>query len=135
VVDVDENILQVVDIYGANKTILKHTNDLKKGELELLKYARDNIPEDKKIEIAGDLEQGYWGYSILRRLNNDNDAGGEYKLSLKMIYVGKEAGKVNYVIYFNRGVFYQYWKDKLWENAELVYENEDGGILKYNIDE
>ena len=48
-----------------------------------------------------------------------------------MIYVGERANKVDYVVYFNRGYFYKYWKDKLWENAEVIYENADGGILQY----
>ena len=56
---------------------------------------------------------------------------GERKLSIKMMYVGKRAGKVDYMIYFNRGYFYNYYKDVLTENAEIVYENEAGGILKY----
>lgn len=134
-IDTDENIFQVVDIYGANKTILKNTKDLTQSELELLKYVRDNIPEDKIIEIAGDTEQGYWGYAILRIINDDDEHGGESKLTWKMIKVGLKAGKVDYILYFNRGVFYQVWKEILWENAELVYENEVGGILQYKKNE
>ncbi|MBO5478122.1 MAG: hypothetical protein J6A04_00065 [Clostridia bacterium] len=130
-VDEEENILQVADIYGVNKLILEKPKDLNTKELELLKYVRDNISEDKTIEIAGDAEQGYWGYVMLRRINDDDEHGGENKLSWKMIFVGERAGKVDYVVYFNRGYFYQYWKDKLWENAEAVYENEAGGILQY----
>jgi hypothetical protein len=135
VVDPDENILQVADIYGANKTILKKPKDLTQNELELLRYVKDNIPEDKSVEIAGDTEQGYWGYVILRRINDDDEHVGEAKLTWKMVKVGEEAGKVDYIVYFNRGFFYKYWKDKLWENAELVYENEDGGILQYQNNE
>ena len=130
-VDEEENILQVADIYGVNKVILERPRDLQRKELEILEYVKNNISEDKTVEIAGDAEQGYWGYSILRRINNDDKHSGEDKLSWKMIKVGERAGKVDYVVYFNRGFFYRYWKDELWENAEIVYENEAGGILQY----
>lgn len=130
-VDKEENVLQVADIYGVNKLILESSKDLNKAELEILKYVKDNIPEDKKTEIAGDAGQGYWGYVILRRINNDDKHGGEDKLSWKMIKVGERAGKVDYMIYFKRGYFYKYWEDEIWENAEVVYENEAGGILQY----
>ena len=64
-VDKDENIFQIADIYGANKTILKGSVDLTKKEIDLLKYVKENIPEDKTMEIAGDGAQGYWGYVML----------------------------------------------------------------------
>ncbi len=131
-INVNENMKAIVDIYGANKTILMDKPiDLNKGELDILRYVKDNINEDKKIEFAGEPEQGYWAYSILRRLNDDDKRTGEAKLTFKMIYVGERANKVDYVVYFNRGYFYKYWKDKLWENAEVIYENADGGILQY----
>jgi hypothetical protein len=134
-VDTEENALQVADIYGANKTILKHQKDLTQDEIALLKYVQDNIPEDKTIDIAGESEQGYWAYVMLRRLNDDDEHSGERKIAWKIKKIGEKAGKVDYIIFFNRGYYYQYWKDALWENAELVYENEAGGILKYQNNE
>ena len=133
VIDKEENILQIVDIYNANKTILKRPSDLNTEELELLKYMMKNIPEDKKVELAGDIEQGFWGYALTKRINDDEpNYWGKEKIEQKMIYVGRRAQKVDYVVYFNKGQFYQLWKNILWKNAEKVYENEAGGILKYN---
>lgn len=131
-VDQKENILQVADIYGANKTILKKSKDLNLEELELLRESLKIIPDDSKVEVAGDIEQGFWAYSITRRINNDDKHYGVEKLEYKMMSVGERAGKVDYVLYFNRGEYYQVYKKELWVNAELVYENDAGGILKYN---
>ncbi len=126
-----ENVLQVADIYNVNKAILKEEKDLKTGELEILKYVKDNIPEDKTIEVAGDMEQGFWTYSILRRINKDENKSGQFLLESKMMYVYRRTCKVNYLIYFNRGFYYKEYKDILEFNTEKVFENEYGGVLKY----
>ncbi len=129
----NENILQVTDIYLANKKILlEKPVDLTKDELEILKYAKENLEQDKLIEVAGNPEQGYWAYAITRRINDDEPKiRGETKLSVKMAHVGKRAGKVDYMIYFNRGFFYKYYQEVLLKDTEVVYENSAGGILKY----
>ncbi len=36
------------------------------------------------------------------------------------------------MIYFTKSEFYEKTKETLFENAEKIYENEAGGILKYN---
>lgn len=41
-------------------------------------------------------------------------------------------GKVDYIIYFKKAEFYIKTKEKLFDRAEIIYENEDGGIVKYN---
>lgn len=135
VVDKNENILQVADIYGANKTIFKNRKDLNLEEIEILRMSLKLIPKDSKTEIAGDIEQGAWAYSMTRIMNDDDKkhTGGQ-KIEYKMMYVGKEAGKIDYLIYFNRGKYYQIYKKILWENAEVIFENSSGGILKYNIE-
>lgn len=135
IIDKNEKFWQVADIYGANKTILESPKDVNKDEIELIRYFRNNIPEDAKIEVAGDYDQVFWEYSLIRRINKDIEDDGQVCLEKKTIYVGERAGKVDYVLFFNRGNFYIQWKDKLWENAELVYENDVGGILKYNTKE
>ena len=131
-VDTKEKIFQIADIYGANKTILQKEKDLNLDELEILKTSLKIISNDSKVEVAGDIEQGFWAYAITRRINNDDKHTGVEKLEYKMMSVGERAGKVDYVIYFNRGEYYQIYKEALWQNAKLVYENEAGGILKYN---
>ena len=132
-IDRDENILQVADIYGANKTILKKEKDLNLQEIELLKIADETIPKESKFEVAGNIEQGFWTYALIRRFNNDDDEHfGIEKLEYKMVVVGKKAGKIDYCLYFSRGEFYQKWKKELMKDAEIIYKNDAGGILKYN---
>ena len=132
-VDRDENILQVADIYGANKTILENENDLNLQEIELLKVANEIIPKESKFEVAGNIEQGFWTYALIRRINNDDDEHfGIEKLEYKMLELWKRIGNIDYCLYFNRGKYYQKWKKELLENAEIIYENDAGGILKYN---
>ena len=104
-------------------------------EIEILRMSLKLIPKDSKTEIAGDIEQGQWAYSMTRIMNDDDKKhNGVQKIEYKMIYVGKRAGKVDYLIYFNRGKYYQFYKEKLMKNAEVIYENGSGGILKYNIE-
>ena len=91
------------------------------------------IPKESKTEVAGDIEQGAWTYSITRIMNDDDEHMGGEKIQYKMIYVGKRAGKIDYLIYFNRGQYYQIYKEKLMKDGEIIYENGSGGILKYNI--
>ncbi len=134
VIDREENILQVADIYGANKTIYEHPKDLNLEEIEILKMSLKMIPEDSKTEIAGDIEQGAWAYSMTRIINDDDEHTGGNKIKYKMMYLGNRVGKIDYLVYFNRGEYYQFYKEKLWENAEVVFENGSGGILKYNIE-
>ena len=43
-----------------------------------------------------------------------------------------KVGIVDYMIYFNRSDYYEEAKDILFENGEIIYQNEMGGIIKYN---
>ncbi len=127
-----KNILQVTDIYTTNKAILAYREkDLTNEELEILRYVKDNIPEDKTIEVAGDTEQGLWTYAIIRRINKDVNESSQFFIENKVKTVYKRTCKVNYLIYFNRGLYYKEYKDVLEFNTEKVFENEAGGILKY----
>ena len=132
VVDEDENIFQVADIYGANKTILQGENDLNQEELNLLKYAKDNIPIESNLEVAGSVEQGFWTNSIVKPVDKDGKYIGRADQETYLIIVGLRVNKADYLIYFNRGYYYKLWKRLIWHNAEVVYQNSAGGILKYN---
>ncbi len=131
-IDKNENILQVADIYGANKTILQSPKDLTREELELIKYVEDNIPKEAKLEVAGSFEQVFWEYALIRRINKDLDIGGQNLLEAKAFCVVLNAKKADYVLYFNRGEYYKKWKNTLQKDAKIIYENEAGGILTYN---
>ncbi len=127
-----ENISQLLDIYQTNKIILMNTDkDLTTDEIEVLRYVNDNIPKDKTVEVAGDLKQGFWTYAMLRRINKDIDSSGQLLLEMKMMLIHREIGKVDYLIYFNRGEYYKKLEKLLVQNTEVVFENEAGGVLKY----
>ena len=39
---------------------------------------------------------------------------------------------IDYIIYFDKSEKYKQLEDKLFIDAEVIYENEAGGIVKYN---
>lgn len=51
---------------------------------------------------------------------------------MKYLKSPEKIGKVDYIIYFKKAEFYERTKETLFENAEIIYENEAGGIVKYN---
>ena len=121
-------------MFGANKTILKYKKtDFYKDELELLKYLKDNISYDNKVEIVGDMEQGYWAYTLTRYLNNKEQeytGKGQNGLTLKMINAKNDIEKADYIIYFNRTDYYKSLKERIHELGNIVFENSSGGIVK-----
>lgn len=138
--NVNENLLNVAEIFGVNKTmILDRPKDVNFDEIEILKYARDNLDFlYGDIEVLGEDEQTYWVYVLLRYVNYDEELdeygslyGGQEKLFMKYLNSMKKIGKVDYMIYFKRCEFYEKAKDKLFENAEILYENDAGGIVRY----
>lgn len=136
----DENILSVMEIFGANKTLLKYaTSDYNQEELEIISYAKQNLDFNSKIEIVSDHRTYFWSYVLLRYTDND-------EMFEERIYSGQDLlgekwskldekiknNKLDYVIYFNKSKKYASLKDILFENSEIIYQNESGGILKYN---
>lgn len=73
--NVNENIANIAEIFGVNKTlILKRKEDLNINEIEVLKYAKENLNfKENEIEVLADDEQVYWAYSILRYINYEED--------------------------------------------------------------
>ena len=134
----NEKLFNFVDIYGVNKTIILHREeDYNLKEIEILKYAKQNLDfENSTIEIMGDTEQLLWSYPLLRYANYDElfktYTYGQTRLELKAITAHEKIGKVDYMIYFNRSYYFKKAKDMIFDNGEIVYENEAGGIIKYN---
>lgn len=127
----DENIAAVTEIFGANKTILEDKKtDLYKEELEIIKYFVDNISYENKVEIVGDMEQGFWTYSLTRYVNKECFRKGQEGLERKMINVGKDIEDADYIIYFNRTSRYKRLEDKINKLGNTIFENEYGGIVK-----
>ena len=57
---------------------------------------------------------------------------GQAELTTKWVSLEKKINKVDYMVYFKKSKRYQEMKDILFENAQIIYQNEAGGILKYN---
>jgi len=133
----EENVFSVMEIFGANKTLLiKEKEKLDQDEIDILMYARKNLNYKSKIEVVSEGIQYYWSYALLRYVNYepilDTVTAGQRKLNLKSYYLYNKINRVDYMIYFNRSYRYNQLKDRLFKNAEIIYENEAGGILKYN---
>lgn len=130
----NETPAAVVEVFGANKTILKYKKtDLYKEELEVLKYFTDNISFDNKVEIIGDMEQGYWTYTLTRYINNKDGeitGRGQDGLTIKMLKTKDDMEDADYIIYFNRTNRYKAYKQRIHELGDIVFENEYGGIVE-----
>ena len=132
-----ENILKVTDIYGDNKTIIKETWIIyTQEEIEILKYVRDNIVNDKKvIQILGNKHQLLWGYPLLNYNNKfiTNGTNGHFALIKTLINIEQNMEYFDYLVYFNRSTFYDYYSKKLdlMKNGEVIYHNNAGGVIKY----
>ena len=131
-----ENIFAVMDIFGANKDILLNKQEeFNQKEIEILQYIKDNLDENLDIEFVTDENAYYWQYVILQHLNesdNNIEYEGQTKLLYKYQFLENRINEVDYIVCFYKSNKYNELKDKLLKNAEIIYENESGGILKYN---
>ena len=91
---------------------------------------------NSKIEVVADRKPYYWAYPILRYVNPEEGfnkiSKGQNRLNLKIYLLEGKINKVDYMIYFKKSDTYKKLEDKLFENSQIIYENESGGILKYN---
>ena len=130
----NERPTTVVEVFGANKTIIKNkVTDLYDGELEILKYFKDNISYENKVEVVGDMEQGYWAYTLTRYVNNKDDkitGRGQYGLTMKMVRTLKDIDDADYIIYFNRTSLYKALQQRIHKLGNVIFENKYGGIVK-----
>ena len=130
----DENILSVMEIFVANKTLLLEKEKLNQQEIDILIYARENLDYNKKIEVVSEGIQYYWSYQWLEYINEEEETekfSGQEKMNYKSYFLKDKINKVDYMIYFKRSKRYGELKEKLFNNAEIIYENSSGGILKY----
>lgn len=132
----EETIFSVMEIFGSNKTMLiKEEEKLNQDEIDILMYARENLDYNSEIEVVTRGIQYYWSYAFLRYINDETatkEYYGQHKMNWKSYLLGEKIGNVDYIIYFNRSKVYSLLEDRLFENAEIIYENEAGGILKYS---
>ncbi len=135
----NENALNLVEIFGINKTIISEGEiDYNQEEIEILKYVKENLDlSNDKIEFLANSEQIFWEYGMLNYVNYDKffenpNYSGQDKLTLKAMTSHQKIGKVNYMVYLNRSWYYnQVEEEALFENGEIIFENEAGGILKF----
>ncbi len=99
----------------------------------MLKYLEDNISYDNKVEIIGDMEQGYWAYTLTRYLNNKEQLytrKGQNGITLKMLNAKNDIEAADYIIYFNRTDYYKVLQQRIHELGDIIFENNFGGIVK-----
>lgn len=138
----DENIVDICDIFRANKTIIcKRKTGYLPDEIEIMKYAKNNIDFSKEdLEIICDPMQMYWSYDLLYYINyeewldvyNLTHNPPEFKFNAKFLTSFQKVGKVDYMVYFKKCNMYNLKKDILFEDGEIIFENEGGGIIKYD---
>ena len=129
-----ENVFSVMEIFGVNKDILKNKPTIyTKEELDVLMYAKENLDFNSEIEVVSD--DYVWTYVLLRYINKEptleGKKWGESYLIGKYSMLPEKMNNVDYIIYIKQSNCYKYFEDVLFENAEIIYENEAGGILKY----
>ena len=131
-----ESVISVMEIYGANKDLLLNKEkEYNQKEIEILKVAYESLDNSFEFEIITDETAYYWQYVILEHLNKEDAQikyNGQKKLAYKFQMLEESIQEVDYVIYFNKSKKYKQLEDKLFIDAEIIYENDAGGILKYN---
>ena len=131
-----ESIITVMEIFEANKDLLLNKDkEYNQEELKILKFAKENLDFNSEVEVITDETAYYWQYVILQHLNKNDEYieyAGQKKLLYKFQMLEDAIDKVDYMIYFNKSKKYKQLEDKLFVDAEIIYENESGGILKYN---
>lgn len=72
-------------------------------------------------------------WEMLIERNTQNMHGKKQKgLAIIQETLNEDTANNNYIIYFTRSEKYKELENKLFKNAEIIYKNNGGGILKYN---
>ena len=126
-----ENPITIMDIYGANKDIiLNSSTEYTCSEIELLKYIMDNYDLENDYLIVGNLE---WGYSFTQHLASNEKTENKYgqnRFDATWLEYDNLIDSCKYIIYFNRTANYKLHKDKVFENAKVIYSNNVGGLVE-----
>ena len=97
---------------------------------------KNNLDLNLKIEFITDENAYYWQYVLLDYIYKEGKfvgkSGGQGELTTKWAYLEKKVKNIDYMVYFKKTQRYKKMEDILFDNAEIIYENEAGGILKYN---
>lgn len=129
-VTTDESLIDVMEIYGLNKTILMEIeSDLTVAEINILQHVEKNIEitDDTEILILGQPKQEFWFWGIFNYKNREDP---EVFISSNEIENWNKNRKYDYLICFNRSNIYKYYEKYVNFDKELIYSNESGSIYK-----
>lgn len=129
----DYSFKGISEIYNVNIALTFRAGiDFYDREIELMKYASDNLDKSLKIELLGTEQQIIWSYKLLDYYYQYPEMGEEWfqkKLTYK--YNNNEIiENADYVICFYRTSFYRNFDKSLLDNKEIIYENSFGKIIK-----
>lgn len=126
-----ENSITIMDIYGANKDIiLNSSTEYTYREIKLLKYIMNNYDLENDYLIVGNLE---WGYSFTQHIEsneNTKNRHGQNRFDATCWEYDNLIDSSKYIIYFNRTANYKLHKEKVFENAKVIYSNDVGGLVE-----
>lgn len=124
--DDDENISNIFDIFGINKTIITYVEeDLSQEEMELVKYVYNNIDlQDNKILILGTSRQEYW-FDAIFTYKNRQDL--QTIIPLEDIQSWNNNEKFKYSIILYKTDYYKKYKD-IFIEKNLLFKNDSGAI-------
>ena len=129
-VTTDETLMDVMEIYGLNKTILTEwETDFTSEEIEILKFVHEEIEikENTEILILGEPKQEYWFWGIFNYKNREDP---ETLITSNDIDMWNNNEKFEYLICFNRSGYVEYYKEDIDLNKEIIYSNESGTVYK-----
>lgn len=133
-INLNENPLTVMDIYGANKDIILNSDiDFFKEEIELFKYILNNFDLENDYIVLGDPEQIYWVYSFTQEIKENDitiEKKGQHKFNYAFITYPKTIRETKYIIYFKNTLGYKMFENEMFEDASIIYSNNMGGLVR-----
>ena len=126
-----ENAFTVMDIYGANKDIIKNrSSDFLHTEIDLLKYANNKYDLADDYIIVGDVEQIHWTYVFLQNIQENEvtkKKSGQNKIDYTYLETKNMLKDSKYIICFTRTSQYRRRKEAI-QNIEKL---NDGTVILY----
>ena len=126
-----ENAFTVMDIYGANKDIIKNrSSDFLHTEIDLLKYANNKYDLADDYIIVGDVEQIHWTYVFLQNIQENEvtkKKSGQNKIDYTYLETKNMLKDSKYIICFTRTSQYRRRREAI-QNIEKL---NDGTVILY----
>lgn len=123
----------VTEIYKVNNYLVRDSKKVfYEYELDIMKYAKQNLDKSKKIELLGSERQIIWAYPLLDYYYEYPEMKEKW-YHQKLTYKHKNdkiIENADYIICFYRSDFYREYDITKLENMEIVYENVFGKIYK-----